>query len=125
LIEDFLGEIIAEQKDFDSKVFFRLQKRYPSQMGKLFGKAEAMEAEISEIKQELKPYFQWWRNKEIDHNKIILDEQQKQRLIEEAIDLQKFLLSFLIELGIDTEEKFYIEYMKKHKIIHQRLKDEN
>lgn len=122
-IESFLGEIIAEQKDFDSKVFQRLARRYPTQAGRLFGKAEAMEAEISEIKEELKPYWQWWRGEEKDPNSLKISEEKKARMIEEGMDLQKFLLSYFLELGIDNEEKFYSEYMKKHAIINKRLED--
>jgi hypothetical protein len=120
---EYLQEIIKEQKDFDSKIHERFDSLYPTEIGKTFAKCNAMISEILEIHQELKPHWQWWRGKEDDLRGLNISNEKRQRLIEEHIDTFKFLLSSIIQLGVDTEEKFYNEYMKKHAIIHKRLED--
>jgi len=119
--KDSLDLIIHEQKEFNKRITERLDRRYPTLMGKVFGNCEAMYDEIGEIHQELKPYWQWWRDIEVPHQHLEIGDAKQERLIDEHIDVFKFLLSNLILLGIDTPEKLYEAYMKKHKIIHERL----
>lgn len=120
---DYLDKIFEEQKDFDSKIEERIDKRYPTEMGKIFGECQAMLSEILEVHQELKPYWQWWRGLEVNPNDLRISDEKRARLIEELIDVFKFTLSSLIKLGVENSEQFYDEYMKKHKVIHQRLED--
>lgn len=121
--KDYLDAIFEEQKDFDSKIEERIDKRYPTEMGKIFGECQAMLSEILEVHQELKPYWQWWRGLEVNPNDLRISDEKRVRLIEELIDVFKFTLSSLIKLGVTNSEQFYDEYMKKHKIIHKRLED--
>lgn len=120
---DHLDEIYKEQKDYDLKVIDRLFQRHHTDMGQVFGKYVAMQGELGEINEELKPYWQWWRGEEVSHYSIEISDSKRERLVEEHIDLFKFLLSSLITLGVDDSKKFYDAYMAKHKIIHQRLED--
>lgn len=123
IIMDHLREIFKEQKDYDSKVAERLNKRYPTEMGKIFGKVQAMIAELGEIHQELKPYWQWWRGEDVDIKDLQMSDEVRARLVEEHIDVFKFLLSSLITLGVEDPDRFYNEYMYKHSVIHKRLED--
>lgn len=118
---DILEEIIAQQRDFNNRVLERLDRRYPTKMGKLFGNYVAMEAEIGEVNAELKPFWQWWRGVEIPYQHLEISNEKKERLIDEHMDIFKFLLSNLITLGVDTSAKFLEVYMAKHKVIHERL----
>lgn len=118
---DTLQEIISQQRDFNYRIIDRLSRRYPTTMGKVFGNYIAMEAEIGEVNAELKPYWQWWRGLEVPYPLLEISNAKKERLIDEHMDIFKFLLSNLILLGIDTPQKFLEAYMAKHKIIHERL----
>ena len=120
-LQETLDYIISEQHDFNNRIRERLDRRYPTKMGKVFANTEAMIDEIGEVHQELKPYWQWWRGVEIPYQFLEISNAKKERLIDEHMDIFKFLLSNFILLGIDTPQKFLEAYMQKHKIIHERL----
>lgn len=122
---DLLHSLIVEQKDYNRRVSKRLDNRYPTLLGKIFANNLAMIAETGEIHQNLKPYWQWWRGEDAPQMLLGLSENNKAELIDEHIDVLKFLLSNLILLGVDNADKLHEEYMKKHKIIHERLNQAN
>lgn len=118
--------IINEQKTYSYKVKDSLNRKYQTDVLKLFAMAEAMQSEVAEIKKELKPMWNWWRGEDAEKYKsdYNLTEELREKLIEEGVDVWKFLNEYFFILGIDTPEKMYTAYMNKHQIINQRLVEE-
>ena len=99
---DLLSLIMFEQSKYDKLVKDRLCRKYPTKAARLFAKAEAMQNEIAEIKQELKQYWGWWRGNAGTENEkeLVIDEELRKKLAIEGIDVMKFLFSYFLELQI-------------------------
>ncbi len=124
MVEDYLQKIIDEQRNYHEKIDQRIRMKYPSQSERVFAYSQAILSEASEIHRELKPLWSWWRENSSTKWFYNFTDEQKEKLIEEGIDLWKFLNEYLIELGVDTSELAYWSYMKKHEIINRRLVEE-
>jgi hypothetical protein len=116
--------ILEEQKKYHELIDKRVRLKYPSQTERLWAYTQAMQAEVGEIHRELKPLWSWWRENSANKWVYNLTMEEKEKLIEERIDIWKFLNEFFIELGVGDPLMLYLEYMKKHEVINQRLKDE-
>lgn len=114
---DYLQDIIDEQKKYDERVKDRLHRHYNLPSERLLAKTRCMIHEIIEVEREVKSSWAWWKKPEPPPDDIT------QRILIELIDVQKFLLSALLDYGIDSSEKFHTLYMFKHKIINERLDD--
>lgn len=121
---NLLESIIEEQKKYHELIDKRIRLKYPSQTERLWAYCQAMQSEIGEIHHELKPLWSWWRGNSANKWVYNLTVEEKEKLIEEGIDLWKFLNEFFIELGVGDPLMLYLEYMKKHTIINERLKEE-
>jgi hypothetical protein len=119
-VRSFLEDIYYEQKKYDARVRDEFERKYENTYEQVLAKTRCIIHETVELERELQTSWKWW--KKIDTNgECYVTSEQLKALRHEAIDIFKFNLSLLIDLGIDDQEKFWQLYMEKHQIINERL----
>lgn len=120
LMMDYLSDIYHEQQKYDCRVRDQFESKYENNYEQILAKTRCIIHETVELERELQGSWKWWKKVDTNGSCYVTSDQLRAMRIE-AIDIFKFLLSLLIDLGIDNEEKFWQLYMEKHQIINERL----
>ena len=120
VVRSFLEDIYYEQKKYDERVRDEFESKYGTNYERILAKTRCIIHETVELERELQTSWKWWKKVDTKGECYVTSPQLK-AMRHEAIDIFKFLLSLLIDLGIDDQEKFWQLYMEKHQIINERL----
>jgi hypothetical protein len=119
-VRSFLEDIYYEQKKYDSRVMDQFIGKYNNNYEQILAKTRCIIHETVELERELQGSWKWWKKVDTKDECCVTSDQLRAMRFE-AIDIFKFLLSLLIDLGVDDQEKFWQLYMEKHQIINERL----
>lgn len=119
-VRSFLEDIYYEQKKYDQRVREEFESKYGTNYEQILAKTRCIIHETVELERELQTSWKWWKKVDTKGECYVTSSQLK-AMRHEAMDIFKFNLSLLIDLGIDDEEKLWQLYMEKHQIINERL----